>query len=143
MDHTSTRSQMSSNATDTRLPAPFDTFEPPLISAASSGVKAVPWRTSIATLLIPLVAIFVGADAQSGGVFTSFEDYIRRLYGAVGIGDFNTTGNVSWTSDFRKITASGGSQTFTKFAIDALDKTQAIITDKLSITLAGILRLTL
>jgi len=54
----------SANATDTRLPAPFDTFEPPLISAASSSVKAVSWRTSIATPLIPLVAIFVGADAH-------------------------------------------------------------------------------
>ena len=35
VDHTSMRSQIISNATDTRRPAPFDTFEPPRISAAS------------------------------------------------------------------------------------------------------------
>jgi hypothetical protein len=39
--HTSMGSQMTSNATDTRQPAWFDTFEPPLISAASFSGKAM------------------------------------------------------------------------------------------------------
>src|SRR5215831_3027404 len=41
VDHTSTRSQMTSNAMDMPRPAPFDTFVPPPISAASFIGKAV------------------------------------------------------------------------------------------------------
>ena len=50
------RSQMTSNATDTPGPAPFDTFEPPPISAASFSGKAAFWRTSIPARFI----LFVG-----------------------------------------------------------------------------------
>jgi len=41
VDHTSTRSLMTSNAMDMPRPAPFDTFVPPPISAASFIGKAV------------------------------------------------------------------------------------------------------
>ncbi len=41
VDHISMRSQMTSNATDTRQPARSDTFEPPPISAASFSGKAM------------------------------------------------------------------------------------------------------
>jgi hypothetical protein len=44
-------------------PAPFDTFVPPPISAASFIGKAVVWQTSISTRWIRLVVIFAVADA--------------------------------------------------------------------------------
>ena len=63
MDHTLTRSQMTSNAMDTPRPAPFDTFVLPPILAASFIGKAVVWQTSISKRWIPLVVIFAVADA--------------------------------------------------------------------------------
>ncbi len=63
VDHTSTRSQMTSNAMDMPRPAPFDTFVPPPISAASFIGKVLVWQTSISIRWIPLVVIFAVADA--------------------------------------------------------------------------------
>ena len=63
VDHTSMRLQITSNAMDTRQPAPFDIFEQPPISAASLNGKAVFWRTLISTRLSPSAAIFGVAAA--------------------------------------------------------------------------------
>ena len=63
VDHTSTRSPMTSNARDTHRQAPFDTSEPRLISAASFSGKGVFWRASISRCLNPFAAIFGVADA--------------------------------------------------------------------------------
>jgi len=51
------RLQMTSNATDTPQPAPFDTFELPFISAASFTGKAMFCRTSIPKRSILLIVI--------------------------------------------------------------------------------------
>src|ERR1035438_5797906 len=53
--HTSMRSQIASNATDTPQPAPFDTFDLPPISAASFNGKAAFCQTSIPTRSILLI----------------------------------------------------------------------------------------
>ena len=44
-------------------PAPFDTFEPPPISAASFNGEAAFWQTSISTRFMLLLAISAVADA--------------------------------------------------------------------------------
>jgi hypothetical protein len=54
---------MTSNATDTPQVAPFVTFEPPHILAASCSGEAAFWRTSIYTRSMPLLAIFAVANA--------------------------------------------------------------------------------
>jgi hypothetical protein len=63
-DHTSMRSQIASNATDTPHPAPFDTFDLPPISAASFNGKAAFCQTSIPTRSILLIVILAIADAR-------------------------------------------------------------------------------
>ena len=99
------------------------------------GIENVP-------LLDPAGGIFPGADPQTGGVFTSFEDYMRRTYQNIGIGNANTPGNVSWTADYQAITNTNIVHTFAQSALNDLNKKQVVNTDKLAITLAGILRLT-
>jgi integrase/recombinase XerD len=54
---------MTSNAKDTLWPAPFDTFEPPPISAASFKGEAAFWQTSISTHFMLLLAIFAVVGA--------------------------------------------------------------------------------
>jgi len=54
---------MTSNATDMPGPAPFDTFEPLSISAASFSGEAAFWQTSIAARFMLLLAIFAVAGA--------------------------------------------------------------------------------
>jgi hypothetical protein len=63
-DHTSTRSQIALNATDTPQPAPFDTFDLPPISAASFNGKAALCQTSMSTGSILLIVILAIADAR-------------------------------------------------------------------------------
>jgi hypothetical protein len=53
----------SANAKDTLWPAPFDTFEPPPISAASFNGEAAFWQRSISTRFMFLLAIFAVAGA--------------------------------------------------------------------------------
>jgi hypothetical protein len=85
--------------------------------------------------------VFPGADSQSGGVFTSFENYLRRTYQNIGISNVDTAGNVSWTAFYQAITGKTSTPTFDTNALNDLDNSQQIITDKNAITLAGILRL--
>src|SRR6267378_3787171 len=54
---------MTSNAKDTLWPAPFDTFEPPPISAASFNGEAAFWQRSISTRFMLLLTIFAVAGA--------------------------------------------------------------------------------
>jgi hypothetical protein len=58
---------MTSNAMDTRGPAPFDTFEPLPTSAASLSGEVAFWQTSIATHFMLLLAIFAVAGALTSG----------------------------------------------------------------------------
>src|SRR5260370_41842936 len=58
---------MASTAMDTPGPAPFDTFEPLPISAASFSGEVAFWQTSIAAPFMLLLAIFAVAGALTSG----------------------------------------------------------------------------
>jgi hypothetical protein len=114
-----------------------------LLAMLQSGKALFP-RVGLqnAALLDTSIGVFPGADAQTGGVYTSYENFVRRLYETIGIGNANTVGNPSWTEFFHRITnTTQGTPTFANATIDTLDASQQIITDKNAITLAGILRL--
>jgi hypothetical protein len=86
------------------------------------------------------------SDPTDGqGVYTSFDDFVRRDYAARGFGDVGTPGNsysqtVENNIDSTSVT---GSFTFGTKQIDAFDANQQIITDKAAIQLAAVLKLTI
>jgi len=87
--------------------------------------------------------IFPGAVAQTGGNFTSYQNYISRQYIARGAPDVVTTGNNILRSYFTNITgqASTATMKFNGALLTAVDAFQSPIPTKGAIQLAGALRL--
>jgi hypothetical protein len=87
--------------------------------------------------------VFPGAIAQTGGAFTSYENYIRRQYVARGAPDLVTNGNNILRSYYTAITTqpSSASQKFNGALLSAVDGFQSPISTKGAIQLAGALRL--
>ena len=85
--------------------------------------------------------IFVGAQSQSGGAYSSFENYIRRLYQARNFGNFDSVGNDTLAAMFTNITGVTKPVSFGNSLISDIDSGQQIITDKAAIALAGMLKL--
>jgi len=104
--------------------------------------------------LFPRVGILQGAvknetegvfsgSSIAGGAYVSFEDYIRRLYIARGFGAFDSSGNPTLNSIIENMTNKNKNNSFNATLISDIDANQQIITDKNSLVLAGILKLTL
>src|SRR6202022_3573476 len=72
---------MTSNAMDTPGPAPFDTFEPLPISAASFSGEVAFWQTSMAARFMLLLAISAVAGAlTSGGQRSPFTRVLEKNF---------------------------------------------------------------
>jgi hypothetical protein len=100
------------------------------------GLLAGPIRNSSA-------GIFVNAESQMGGAYTSFENYIRRLVSAKNVQNLDTLGNPTLQAMFTNLTGLTKSVSFSNSLISDIDATQQIISDQRAIQLAGILKLTL
>ena len=87
--------------------------------------------------------VFSGSGAISGGSYVSFENYIRRLYDARGFANLSSSGNPTLDAIEKTISLIDKSNTFNTTLINDIDANQQIITDKSSIALAGILKLTI
>jgi hypothetical protein len=80
---------------------------------------------------------------DGGGIYTSFENYVRRIYVARNFGDTDTTGNSYARTVQNNITLRSDSSnfTFSDSRITFYDNSQQIISDKSAVKLANILRL--
>jgi hypothetical protein len=86
--------------------------------------------------------VFKGSSI-AGGAYMSFDDYIRRTYTARGFGEFNSNGNPTLDAIVKNATLLSKMNTFNSTLISDIDANQQIITDKNSLVLAGILKLTI
>ena len=99
------------------------------------------------TLAAPLkgttTGIFAGGATISGGPYTSWDNYIRRLYAARGVQDKNTPGNQTLQAYYNNITQTTGTKvsTFNDTLLPTFDAVQRTIDPKSAVALAHALRL--
>ncbi len=114
-----------------------------LLSMLNSGLALYPRVGELNAPLLSGNALPKSDPTDAMGVYTSFENYIRRTYTARGFMDVETPGNAYAQTAINKITGGSlsGTYTFSSSLITALDNSQQIIGDKAAVALAHILRL--
>lgn len=80
---------------------------------------------------------FGGKTPASGGDYTSFEDYLRRVYIGRGFTDVSSLGNVTLQAILKNVTGSTKPAIFNESLLDLLDTSQKVITGDVAMTLAA------
>lgn len=113
-----------------------------LLSLLNSGTALFP-RVGLNEAPILGGNVFPNGDAVTGGDYTSFENYVRRIYAARNFDNSNTTGNplaLQVKNNIRQ-TNETAAVVFSTTPIDQFDNSQQIITDRLAVQLAAAMKL--
>jgi hypothetical protein len=119
-----------------------------ILALLNSGRTIFPFPgVKVAPMLKKDQGIFIGgkAAADGGGVYTSFEDYIKRLYIARGSVSGNSPGNAVLNDYYAKLTGKtpAANMQFSDSILADLDAFNTVIGPREAVRVANALRLTL